>query len=222
MIIRGIFLLLSLAIQLPAGDAVATPPVDAMERNSALQYWIAFSLLPKGDTPDWLKAMRTSHAFLADPQAEQAESTVLRALHLGANCARGTFGSAIGLEECGSETLMPYLGASRTVSNLAIARANWRFQNRLQAAAIDDLMAVLALAADLSTDASFIEIMVAVSLQQMALRTLALYLPDCTPADRAVLMERIVMPRYQPETCWHALWRSDNLAALGFASRIAV
>lgn len=175
------------------GCLVASEP-SPVERNAALQYWIAFASLPDKE-PAWLDTMRTTQDATADPQAEQSDSRPLRYLHLGAACAGGGFGSIVACESFGPGALMPHLGSARPLARLALARAAWRFEHGRSAEALADSVAVLALAADLSNGGTLIELLVAISIQHMAQTTIARHLPVCQPDERAGLAVTLRAPR---------------------------
>lgn len=196
MIRRLCTLMLVLVSTLPAGEGPRPPPLVETKHNSALQYWIAFAHLAP-NIPDWLVAMSKQPVAVASPHAEQANSPVLAYLHLGAACAGGTFDSVVGMEQMGYGSSYPYLASCRMVSQLALARAAWRFQHHQQAAAIEDCLAVLALATDLGNDGSVLETLVALRCEVMAMQRLALYLPDCTATERADLVTKLADFRHQ-------------------------
>ncbi len=179
-------LLLVLFIATRLVGAESAPP----EHNSALQYWIAFAVLPNKE-PDWLAAMRADEHAPADNQAEQRTSSALRYLHLGAACAGGSFGSMVGTEAMGSGALLPHIGSARMLGRLAIARATWRFEHDRRADAIEDCVSTLALAVDLSNRACVLEVLVSCSLQSKGLTTIARHLPSCTPDERTGLIARL-------------------------------
>lgn len=165
-----------------------------VERNAALQYWVAFAFLPDKE-PDWVTAMRSTRNAVADPAAEQENSSSLRYLHLGAACAGGCFGSRVATESFGPKALLPHLGSARILTRMALARATWRFEHGRSTDALADCVAVLAMSADLSAGSTLIEFMVAISLQDMALTNIARHLPLCQPDERAGLATRLRAPR---------------------------
>lgn len=167
---------------------------SSVERNAALQYWIAFAFLPDKE-PAWLATMSPKQDGPIDPAAEQAESKPLRYLHLGADCAEGNFGSIVACESFGPGALLPHVGSARLLGRLALARATWRFEHGRSAEALADSYAVLAMAADLSNGGTLIEQLVALSIQQRAQNIIARYLPTCRPGERADLAAKLGAPR---------------------------
>lgn len=186
-----------------------------VERNAALQYWIAFALLPDKE-PDWLATMRGKPDLAAGPEAEQADSRPLRYLHLGADCAGGSFGSIVACESLGPGALMPHLGSARMLARLALARATWRFEHGRSAEALADSLAVLAMSADLSHGSTLIELLVAISIRNQALTTIARHLPVCQPDERAGLSARLRAPRAQLHRDFA---RSESMMWRYFSSR---
>jgi len=164
-----------------AAEAATRPTGPAPAANAALQYWLAFAVLPVlNDEEDALVAQ-----FATAPIDEKVEKvvsrseTALRLMHRGAALRHCDWG--LNLEADGPGTMLPHLAKARQLCRLACLRARWRFERGEDQAAFDDLTAVFRLARHLEQDSILIGILVRIALERGAITVAAARLPRAKP-----------------------------------------
>lgn len=147
--------------------------------NAALQYWQAFSTMPKFADAEQSKLSADCLTMPLDARAREVVSTsayALRLVHLGAALPRCEWG--IDWDELGIEALLPQLSAARLLASIACVRARVRFGDGQSQAAVDDLMDALTLARQLSWDGSLLSILVGYAIEGRIDELLASELPN--------------------------------------------
>ena len=161
---------------LPLGTARADAPPD-LGANSALKYWQAFATLPKLSDAEGQKLIAECLTMPLDAQARELVAKAdysLRMLHYGVALPRCDWG--VPAEE-GIYARLPHGPAARVLSSLACLRARMRFEEGRNAEAVDDLVAALALARQVTRAGTYVMLLVGYSLEHRTGEALALYLP---------------------------------------------
>lgn len=81
----------------------------------------------------------------------------------------------------GPELLLPHLAQAKAASQIVQLRAMWDLQNGKQAEARDDLLAVLALARNISRDGTLISVLVQIAMENILISTVAQNYYEFTP-----------------------------------------
>jgi hypothetical protein len=155
--------------------AAASPDLGA---NAALMYWQAFAQLPKFTDAEQTKLSAECLTMPLDAMARalvKRSAYALRMMHRGAALRRCAW--AIPWKEEGIGALAPHAMAARVLSSLACLRARLRFAEGQSAAAVDDLIAALALGRHASRDGSLIMVLVGYAIEHQVGEALALNLP---------------------------------------------
>ncbi|HWE96809.1 MAG TPA: hypothetical protein VG269_22810 [Tepidisphaeraceae bacterium] len=169
---------------------VATPRIVAAETpanatrpdgqhaapNAAVEYWLAFAVLPPMD--------ERQHAILDNVAAANLDADATRLIDASANSLKQLHRGAT-IRECdwglhyedGPMLLLPHLGKARDLSRLACLRARAEFQKGDAAGAVEDLADALTLARHGGGDATLIAILVQDAIEQMAINVAAANLP---------------------------------------------
>jgi hypothetical protein len=191
MFLRSCFALLGVAALLVPFRAAEPDLAD----NAALKYWRAFDVLPTFTADDEKilagadKAARS--AFLK--KQFDARSLCLDHLHRGAKLARCDWGCDW---EEGIGVLMPHLQKARQTTRLAVLRAEYYFETGKPDDAIDDLLAVWALARHVGREPTLLSVLVQYAIEAIAMETAAQYLPTLNAAQRKHLTDGLAtLPR---------------------------
>jgi hypothetical protein len=184
-----IAIMIAVVAGLHAEDTPQSTLLEAPERNAALQYWIAFALLPKETPIAWLNAMRNT--TLVDDQAAQEHSPALQYLLLGASMPSGQFGSEAGNLTFGMTAEMPHVSSASLLGRLASARCLWRIQHKQYRPAIEDAVAIMALGSDIARHSTMIEGLDGLNLQCGALVRLGQCLVECSDSDRDYIRDHV-------------------------------
>lgn len=207
---------LFVAIALLSVSAVPAAAVEnaAAVDNAALLYWQAFHALPKpnkAETPDEVEEGPVA------PRAELPEDPWGDPLtpELVDLAARGRYSlmllqRAAQIETCdwalpwdqGPALLMPHMALARSLARLGCLKARISIGRGDTAGAMEQLLAVMALARHTGPDAAFIGLLVQISIEDLALRGFAEHYGQWTPADRtrwrrgvAALPEGATLPK---------------------------
>jgi hypothetical protein len=160
-----------------AGSGLAHADSD-LGANAALKYWQAFATLPKLTDGEEKAVVRESTTMPLDAHVQElVKSAVysLRMLHVGAAVRPCDW--SIAWKQEGSATQLPQLSASRVLSALAVLRARISFDEGSMQAAVDDCVAALILARQVSLDGSLIGLLTGYGIEAHVNETLASGLP---------------------------------------------
>lgn len=159
----------------PAENQATAAPA----RNAALSYWQAFAAMPQLDEKQMdLVLSDAPPAGEASEAMLNASASALRLLHRGAKIAACTWD--LPLEE-GPDALLPHVQKARDLARLACFRARCRFAQGQAEEGIDDVLAVMTLARHTGAEPLLISVLVQFAIEQMAIETVASYLPELTP-----------------------------------------
>jgi hypothetical protein len=125
--------------------------------NAALKYWQAFATLPKLTDGEEKLVVREANTMPLDVRVQELVKSAaysLRMLHVAAG-VRPCDWSIVWKQE-GPGTQLPQLSAARVLSALAVLRARISFDEGNAEAAVDDCVAALVLARQVSLDGSLI------------------------------------------------------------------
>jgi hypothetical protein len=159
---------------LVCGAAIAAADDSSLGNNAALKYWQAFATLPKFADEEQSKLTSEYPSMRLDAHARELVANAeysLRMLHRGAALRPCSWG--IGYQDDGAETRLPQLSAARVLSALAGLRARIEFAEGRPQAAVDDLVAALALGRQVSLDGSLIAVLVGYAVEDRTGATLA-------------------------------------------------
>ena len=188
MIRSGIIVLtLATVASLPSTRATAAPPApDPLADNAALAYWQAFILMPKADDGKGIDADAPIDAKVIAfvDSGDVAVGEMKRA----AKMDRCVWGADL---EAGIEAQLPYLSQARNMARFACLRARVRFSQNRPAEAIDELVAVMAMARHAGSDGLLISLLVQYAIDNMAVKTIAEHLPALQPEHLDKLSQRI-------------------------------
>jgi hypothetical protein len=160
---------------MPLGQAWADSP--ERDENAALKYWQAIASLPKLKEADIQKFNEQNILKPLDEHETEILSKAEYALKLmkqGAALKRCDWGIPY---EDGLDVLLPHMDGARMLTSLACLRARFLFGAGSNEAAIDDLVAALALARHVSQGGILIETVFGYNLENKAIEPLLPYLP---------------------------------------------
>jgi hypothetical protein len=181
-------------VGLPLATASASAPSDP-DPNAALNYWQAFSTLPKFTEAEQEKI----HEYLTSPLDDRARQIVTQAeysltmLHQGAALRRCEWGVS---PEQGINVRFTQAPASRLLAALACLRARIRFEEGKSAEAVDDIIDTLTLGRHMSLTGTNIMLLVGFAIEHLATETLACDLPKLDPGMIKDFKQRLdALPR---------------------------
>jgi hypothetical protein len=160
-----------------SGSGLARADGD-LGTNAALKYWQAFATLPKLTDGEEKAVVREANTMPLDAHVQELVKSAaysLRLMHVGAT-VRPCDWSIVWKQE-GSGTLLPQLSAARVLSALAVLRARISFDDGSAQAAVDDCVAALALARQVSLDGSLIGLVTGYGIEAHVSEALASGLP---------------------------------------------
>jgi hypothetical protein len=170
-------LCLSLALlALPLASAPADAPPD-LGANAALKYWQAFATLPKLTDAEQTKLNADCLTMPLDAHARDLVTKAdyaLKMMHYGAALPRCDWGYPY---KEGVEMLLPQGPAARTLSALACLRIRLRFEDGQSAAAVDDVVATMAMGRQMTREGVLILVLVGYAIEARMGEALALDLP---------------------------------------------
>jgi hypothetical protein len=165
-------------------------PTD-LSANAALKYWQAFAALPRLTAAQEKKLDDECVTMPLDAHARKlvAEGDyALNMTRLGAAIPGCEW--AIGFEE-GIGQRLPHAQAARVLCSLSCLRARLRFEAGRDAAAVDDIVAALALGRQVSRDGYLVSILVRYVIEDRMSQTLATHLPVLSTAMLKDLKTRL-------------------------------
>jgi len=174
--LRALFLAMTVLV-LPWEVASADAPSD-LGANAALKYWQAFAALPRLTNADEQKLNAECVTMPLDAHARELVTKAeyaFKMMHGGAALPRCEW--AVGFEE-GVTTRLPQAEAARALTSLACLRARIRFEEVRDAEAVDDLIAALTLARQVSRDGYLVSILVRYASEERLSQTLAAHMPN--------------------------------------------
>jgi hypothetical protein len=172
----ALFLMLALLAPFPA-LAQAPPAAGGPAGNAAIKYWQAFGLLPSMN-PDQEKLIRNPNKVPLDSEALKLinRSSMSRLyLHRAASLPRCDW--SLDYED-GIRLVLPHLGKSRTLTNLAALHARHEFEHGHWQAGADDITDMLKLARHLEMDRMIFPNLLGYAIESTAIQGAARYLPE--------------------------------------------
>lgn len=175
--------IIAVALLLPLGSFVSAeaprvipsassrPPDVRLGDNAALRYWLAFAMMPALSTEqdeivgNWDTAPLNGKAKEIVNSSRSSLDLLQRAREV-TNCDWG-------LLDDGPETLMPHLAKARQLARLAGLRIRCRVAEGDEGGAVEDTLAVLALARQVSVDRLLISQLVAYAIEHVAINAAA-------------------------------------------------
>jgi hypothetical protein len=181
---------------LTAGAALAPTQIilaaDEPSRNAALQYWLAFALIPQegreskllnsatSDDPAVGFGVRLTPELARLCQREQPAEALAR-LHRGSRLTDCNWGTDFARE---GPTSASYADKAHKLARLALLRARWRFEQGKWDDGVDDVIATMILARHLGRDKASPALHFGVMIESMSVKTAAVYLPAMPDAAR--------------------------------------
>lgn len=165
-----VMLVLVLA-SLPSARAEDSPKAKVdLGRNAALLYWVAFDQYDaavKGES--FAKAINEYEQVAIDAKllAALKDSTTLTTFRMAAKMEACDWGTGTMLAEQGPHTLMPHLQRCRQMARLGLLSARANLINKKGDAAVEDLLAVHALARHSQSGGVIISFLVGISIESM-------------------------------------------------------
>jgi hypothetical protein len=206
---------------LPLGlvpPAPAAPEKQGLAANAALKYWQAFGVLPRRDEgqENLLREWNTAPLGDAGRKLVDAARDSLACLHRGAKLRDCEWGLDF---EDGPRVLVPHLSRVHTLARLACLRARYAFEAGDRRAAVEDLLATLALARHLSSDGLMISVLWQLAVVRPALDLLAARLTEMDEALLDHLAARLdALPR--GGSLAEAFGREKEIVLVWFADRL--
>ena len=174
----------------PAAAEKTTTTKPAKPQNAALSYWQAFALLP-GLTRSEKKVLREHASAPMDKTTEKIikkSAAALKMLRRGAGIKHCDWGLD---KKAGVAALVPHLPKARQMARLACLAARYHLHQGKQKAAVDDLMAALALSHHLGEKGPLVGFLVQVAIESIVVETTAKHLRHFSPATLKILGKRI-------------------------------
>lgn len=182
----------------------AQAAVQNATENAALEYWLAFALMPTRDEPlDSATTDSPKYGFAVPVRKEMAKyferdgEAALRHLHHGAQLSHCAWG--MDLRRDGPTAAAPYADKAHNLARVALLRARWRFEHGQWKEGIDDVIATMMLGRHLGRDKIQYTVNFGCMLEGMSTATAAVYLPQMPASEREVLakwLERL--PPFTP------------------------
>jgi len=185
--------------------------------NAALQYWLAFELMPNikpeqiwnatTDDPKFGFAVPVNEEVANIFRGDGAQS--IKFLHRGAALANCDW--ATDMRKDGPAAPAPYGEAARRLARLSCLRARWYFEHGQWNAGVDDVIATMVLARHIGRGKVWFSINYGCMIENICVTTLAVYLPQMPEESRRRLsMELDKLPAFT--TMREVLQNHDQIA----------
>lgn len=173
--IRSLMIVLVFAatVLLPVAPAAEVPAArDPLADNAALAYWQAFILMPKADDDKGVDACAPIDAEVI--KFVDSGDLAVHEMQRAAKMDRCIWGADL---EAGIEAQLPHLSQARQMARFVCLRARVRFSQDRASEAIEESVAVMAMARHAGSDGLLISILVQYAIEGMAIELVAGDLP---------------------------------------------
>jgi hypothetical protein len=200
---------------------------DERPQNAALQYWLAFAIMPMGSLEDFRKiegattdnpalgfavpVRRELEHFFSRPPGREALDRLHRASHFS-HC---TWGSDLRAD--GSPPV-PYAEKAHQLARLSLLRARWRFEHAEWNDGVDDVIATMVMARHIGRDRVWPTIHFGVMIESMSVVTAAVYLPRMPAETRVWLAGKLAS--LPPFTTMEEVCRASEKSIDWFVSMV--
>jgi hypothetical protein len=189
-----------LSLLAPAAGVAQESIKSKLAENAALQYWLAFSQLPALDKDAENLTTQWKSAKMDDPAVTRLLGDSRMTLMF--------LGRATKLSRCdwgldyndGVSLLMPHLSRSRDAARLAALDARRAFERHDWHAGWNDVLAVMALGRNVSSDPIMIGLLVGSNLESMAIDAVAPYVMDARVTYSQAAADLARLPKAPPFT----------------------
>lgn len=172
---------------------------DEPAPNAALEYWMAFALIPNLSSADIVKIDSATGDHPTYGFAVPVRPELKRFFHGSGERALARLQRASELSFCTWGTDLrkdgqppaPYAEKAHFLARLSLLRARWRFERGLWNEGIDDVIATMVMARHIGRDKVVFTIHFGVMIESMSVVTAAVYLPRMPAKPRARLSAKL-------------------------------